>query len=259
MVLEAAVGSGGTQTGDEEESVSHRSSASLINNQPSSVQPSNLHNPAPLPRTRSKPVPEVNSWAVNDFIAKAGTNMRQRKIDESKIQRRLEGIRSKLPDLKLPTDKLVRNVVGDGNCMFRAISMSLSGKEDDHVKFRQDTADNLSRVIDTMLGEGGNAPTVTRGSVPVDKAERWRGYLLAMKLEDPEWKIDVETSIEGYIALMRQDKVWAGSLEMRTMAQILNRAIKCINFEDGLIHEAENTGKSTLYIFFLGDHFYGFW
>jgi len=55
------------------------------------------------------------------------------------------------PDLEKQLDKInlkLRDVNGDGNCLFRAISDQMTGKESNHRKFRRDAVDYVKNNKD---------------------------------------------------------------------------------------------------------------
>ena len=51
-----------------------------------------------------------------------------------------------IPSIQIPTTcvpKCFGNVVGDGNCLYRSVSLSISGTQDNHRKHREITATKL--------------------------------------------------------------------------------------------------------------------
>ena len=51
-----------------------------------------------------------------------------------------------IPSINIPTKcvpKIIGNVVGDGNCLYRSVSLSISGTQDNHKKLREKTATEL--------------------------------------------------------------------------------------------------------------------
>ena len=202
--------------------------------------------PAPLPRTRSKTVLKTkSSWTVEEFINAKGKNV----SEELKIR---------IANLHMSKNGLVYDVVGDGNCLFRAIGVSLSGDESGYADFRAWTVQRLPEVIGNTLRES----TQTRGSLVGDRSSRWTIYHDNLRALDPNIPSEGRSSIDAYVNLIAKNGVWGGNLEMKTMAEILQQKIYCIDLggRANMIHETKDFPQNPpLYIFMIVNHYYGFW
>lgn len=113
------------------------------------------------------------------------------KVDEEKIFK--EAIESELmTDViksrhQLEKDGYVlKEVYGDGNCLFRAISDQLYGKDDQHIQLRKKAVEFIKNNQDDFV----------------------------FYMED-------DKKIEDYIISMSKDGAWGGQLEMKALAECL--------------------------------------
>ena len=183
-----------------------------------------------------------NSWRVSTL--------------EQHLQSRVpRDLLQKIYELHMPKDGMVYNVYGDGNCLFRAVSVSLLGNEEGYQELRQLTAKELPHIIEQeMRGQHlpGERPT------PASIQAYWLNYYIALRRVDGRTPKGGET-IQHYANIMARDSVWGGLLEIKTLSSILKRTIHCINYSSHSIESLEVEGSDPLYIFNTGGHFHGFW
>ena len=113
-----------------------------------------------------------------------------------------------------------KNVKGDGNCLFRAISLALS-KQDNHKKLRQRAMDYIQNNLYTKRPEN----KATFASALLD-SEINKEY----KIDHPD--ADKRTQIAATLKQMRVDGEIAGSIAIEAICNIENCNIIRINDND---------------------------
>ena len=92
------------------------------------------------------------------------------------------------------------NVAGDGNCFYRALSLSLHGHEDEHTELRRLIADHLTRNYNSIFNVSNNFTHADNNS------------------------------IEQHIQRMRLNGVWAGEEAILAAADFLQRELHVFKY-----------------------------
>lgn len=128
-------------------------------------------------------------------------------------------------ELLKPMGIYMRDVEGDGNCLFRAVSDQLEGTEKDHKKYRTLAAEYIIKNKD---------------------------YFQMFLLEDE--------NIDKYIAHLCEDGSWGGHFEMVALSDILNVKF-CIHAKDKELvvvksHEGKHKDARVLHLaYHMGEHY----
>ena len=126
----------------------------------------------------------------------------------------------------VPRDRLPLDIQGDGNCLFRAMSMFVSAREGRHIEFRcrvvVELALNEEKYTSDRMAIGAVA-TYARASIPQVFAQYAEHWVSGTKFDD-----DGEVLSKVYrrqVLEIRRCQVWAGLWELAAFANVLNRPI----------------------------------
>ena len=150
--------------------------------------------------------------------------------------------------LTCPDDHLLRNVRGDGNCLFRALSYMITGSEDQHFALRSAIVQHILSIPHLLIGYGADGEP--------------NGINL---LCHPT----VYESAEDYISCTRMDRngTWGTNVEMLALAHIVNAPVYCYDttarhhiwaayFPNGVDRSIpRDVRQKSLYLYFTHNHF----
>ena len=146
----------------------------------------------------------------------------------------VDDVAMKLYPDKAPRDFVPLDVYGDGNCLFRAVSLVATGDEQNHGQFRKlvmkELRDNAEYYADLFFPQAENQQA-TEVSISIlsqtlcDAPSRIFSECLASNME----------LRNAYIAAVRhaatvgeKSRVWSGMLEMAGLASVLKRSVHSI-------------------------------
>ena len=143
------------------------------------------------------------------------------------------------PDVSLTYPKTTQRIVGDGNCLYRALVYAITGSQSQHHRLRCLLVQHLRSLVGT------------------EQEQRLLGNLLAN-----------HNTIEDYILHSKMDQrgSWGSEVEMALLAHKLGINIASFNAPVGdyAVWSAgyfspnqygEDNSRPTIYLFFTGDHF----
>eukprot|EP00667_Euglena_gracilis_P022743 EG_transcript_25438 len=151
-------------------------------------------------------------------MGRAGPRKPRQRVSSSELQSEIRAVNALVGPLGLK----VRDVPGDGNCLFRAAADQMYETSAKHAAVRQETVQYIRAHPEAF------APFV----------------------EDDE-------PFEDYIARMQQDSEWGGNIEIQAMS-LLYRADVIIHLPEGPRMEVRNNGSTTVWhICYLSGEHYG--
>ena len=123
----------------------------------------------------------------------------------------------KLPPGSVPESAIFVNVVADGNCLFRAVSVFISPDHDEYAKHAELRAEIIQKgfLRNVILSQ---ISRMYSGSAE----ENWTMYSQSNPDEN------LPDTIEAYLQLMSRDGQWAGHWEIFAVAELLKRRIRLI-------------------------------
>ena len=150
--------------------------------------------------------------------------------------------------LTRPDCRSLKKIIGDGNCLFRALCYIITGSEQQHFALRSAIVYHMLSFPQLFVGNGpdGQSNCITLYSHP-------RRY----------------HSVEQYILQTRMDHetVWGTNIEMACLAHMLHSPVYCYDasqryhvwaayFPNNVDRSIpRNTGQRSLYIYFANSHF----
>lgn len=127
----------------------------------------------------------------------------------------------------VPKDRLPLDVQGDGNCLYRAMSMFISGREGRHIEFRcrvvVELAVNEGKYTGDQMANGAVA-TYSRASIPQVFAQYTEHWVCGTRF-DNDGKV-LSSVFRRQVMSTRQCRVWCGLWELSALANVLNRPIR---------------------------------
>ena len=145
--------------------------------------------------------------------------------------------------LTLPDTFHLRRIVGDGNCLFRAMSFIITGSESQHFEIRTSIIAHMLDIPELLTGRG---------------ADGHNNYL--------SYYHGGYRSVENYLARtnMANEGAWGTDLEMSLLAHMLDIVVYSYKagqfwiacFPKGIDHSLpEDVNKKSIYIYYTGNHY----
>ena len=156
------------------------------------------------------------------------------------------------PD-KAPHDFVPLSVYGDGNCLFRAVSLVATGDKQKHGQFRKhvmkELQDNAEYYADLFLVDAedqratGQSISQTLGDAP----SRYFSDCLALNMQLRGAYIAV---VRHVATISKKSSVWSGMMEMAALASVLKRSVHSI-YPRKFIQTSLRRGETTYLVLAL--------
>ena len=130
------------------------------------------------------------------------------------------------PDVPLNDPLTFRQIVGDGNCLFRALCFIITGSEEQHMQLRAAIVSH-TRHLGELLWANAIAPELRH--MRTIGATRWPSLTVS---HNAEW----EHGIEQYLAATRMERngAWGTEVQIMTLAHLLDTPILTYNVQTSM-------------------------
>ena len=154
------------------------------------------------------------------------------------------------------------DVGGDGNCLFRAVSLGMYGTQMKHCDVRRTAVRTLREhwygLVETIDG---------LTSLPAMLTESWKHLMRRSKRREPtvketeKFEMEVETDLKSRVAWfcdeLAKDKVWGGDESIMAISKAFDISIVVLNVDSSLVVRQERPGRPEMYLRYVdGNHYH---
>jgi len=145
------------------------------------------------------------------------------KYDRSEIGRMCKALK--------PHGLAVHEVIGDGNCFFRAVSDQLHGHQEEHLALRAQACEYMAANRDYF------APFISEDG-------------------DDDFSSDIDVRFDAYLEAMLEPAEWGGQLEVQALAQALNCSVVMFQSDAPSYRiNGDSCGRSIRLSYHDGEHY----